>query len=85
MEVNRVIDDVKNIARHTLAFCFVTPEDANKLGPKALKNLSVNDIKKLNNKQTDPKKIKAMKKYKDKIDQRLQTENINPKDLINSK
>lgn len=23
MELNRVIDDVKNIARHTLAFCLV--------------------------------------------------------------
>jgi len=85
MEVNRVIDDVKNISRHTLAFCFITPEDANKLGAKALKNMSVNDIQKLNDKQTEPKKIKAMKKYKDKVNQRLQTENINPKDLINSK
>jgi hypothetical protein len=31
MEANRVIDEVKDIARHTLAFCFVTPEDAAKL------------------------------------------------------
>ncbi len=85
MEVNRVIDDVKNISRHTLAFCFITPEDANKLGSKALKNMSVNDIQKLNSKQTDIRKIKTMKKYKNKVEQRLQTENINPKDLINSK
>jgi transposase len=85
MEANRVIDDVKDISRHTLAFCFVTPEDAAKLGGKALKDITPNDIKKLNNNQTDPKKIKAMKKYKDKVEQRLQTENINPKDLLNSK
>jgi hypothetical protein len=76
---------VKNISRHTLAFCFITPKDANKLGSKALKNISINDIQKLNSKETDPKKIKAMKKYKDKVNQRLQTKNINPKDLINSK
>jgi thermostable 8-oxoguanine DNA glycosylase len=85
MEVNKVIDDVKDISRHTLAFCFVTPEDAAKLGKKALKNITPNDIKKLNNNQNNPKKIKAMKKYKDKVEQRLQTENINPKDLLNSK
>lgn len=85
MEANRVIDDVKNISRHTLAFCFVTPEDAAKLGKKALKNITADDIKKLNKNQGNSKRVGAMKKYKDKAEQRLQTENINPKDLLNSK
>ena len=83
MELNRVIDDVKNITRHTLAFCFVTPEDAIKLGSKALKNLTLDDIKKLN--KTNNKKIKSMKKYEDIAKQRLKSEDINPEKLLNSK
>jgi hypothetical protein len=31
MEVNRVIDEVKDIARHTLSFFFILPEDAIKM------------------------------------------------------
>lgn len=85
MEANRVIDDVKNITRHTLAFCFVTPEDAAKLGKKALKDITADDIRKLNDNQGDIKRIKAMEKYKEKSEQRLQTENLNPNDLLNSK
>jgi hypothetical protein len=38
----------------------------------------------LNENQTD-KKNEAMKKYKDKAEQRLDISNINPKDLLNSK
>lgn len=85
MEANRVIDDVKDIARHTLAFCFVTPEDAVKLWWKALRNITIKDIKKLNENQSDIKRLKAMKKYKAKTEQRLQTKNFNPNDLLNSK
>lgn len=85
MEANRVIDEVKDIARHTLAFCFVTPEDAAKLWWKALKNITVKDIKKLNENQSDTRRIKAMKKYKEKSEQRLQINDINPNDLLNSK
>jgi len=85
MELNRVIDDVKNITRHTLACCFVTPEDAIKLGSKALKNLTLNDIKKLNENQTNNNKMKSMKKYKNKAEQRLKSEDINPESLLNYK
>lgn len=85
MEVNRVIDEVKDIARHTLSFCFILPEDAIKMWKKWLKNISVKEINELNKKQEDKKRIENMKKYKDKAEQRLQTEQINPKDLLNSK
>ena len=85
MEANRVIDEVKNISRHTLAFCFVTPEDAATLWKKALKNISVADIQKLDKNRDNTVKNKVMKKYKDKIEQRLQSNNINPMDLLNSK
>jgi len=85
MEANRVIDEVKNISRHTLAFCFVTPEDAATLWKKALKDISVTDIQKLDKNRANTEKNKVMKKYKKKVDQRLQTHNINHKDLLNSK
>jgi hypothetical protein len=50
-----------------------------------LKNITVKDIKKLNENQSDTRRIKAMKKYKEKSEQRLQINDINPNDLLNSK
>ena len=76
MESNRMVDEVKNIARHVLEFNLITEEEANNLGSKALKDLSVEDVKKLNkSKKVNNSRIKAMKKYKDKAEQRLQLDN----------
>lgn len=84
-EANRVVDQVRDISINSLSMNFVKLEDIHKLGKRAWNKITKEDIKKLNDNQTNKKKIKAMKKYKEKAEQRLNIENIDPKDLLNSK
>jgi hypothetical protein len=63
---------------------FVKLEDIHKLAKRSGTKITKEDIKTLNENQTD-KKIQAMKKYKDKAEQRLDISNIDSKNLLNSK
>lgn len=83
-EANRVVDYVRDISINSLAMNFVKLEDIHKLWKRAWTKITTKDIKTLNNNQSEKKK-KVMQKYKDKAEQRLNIENINPKDLLNSK
>jgi hypothetical protein len=85
IEANRVVDQVRDISRFTLSQNFIKIEDIYKLGKKVTKKITKEDIKQLNKNQTDKKKLEAMKKYKEKAEHRLKVENINRKDLLNSK
>jgi len=84
-EANRVVDYVRDISINTLAMNFVKIEDVHKLDKRKWAKITKEDIKKLNNNQTDKKKVKAMQKYKEKAEQRLKIEDINYKDLLNKK
>ncbi len=83
-EVNRVVDYVRDISINSLAMNFVKIEDIHKLWKRKWTKITKEDIKNLNENQSENKK-KAMQKYKNKADQRLNVLNIDPKDLINSK
>jgi len=83
-EVNRVVDYVRDIAINSLAMNFVKIEDIHKLGKRKWSKITKDDIKNLNDNQSEEKK-KIMQKYKDKAKQRLSIADINPRDLINSK
>ncbi len=85
IEANRVVDWVRDISRFTLSQNFIKLEDIHKLGKKIWKKITKEDIEQLNKNQTDKNKIEWMKKYKEKAEQRLKIEEINPKDLLNSK
>jgi len=84
IEANRVIDQVRDISRHTLQMNFVKVEDIPKLWKKCNEKITVEDVKRLNNSQNNTK-IEVMKKYKEKVDNRLKIVQINKKDLYNSK
>lgn len=84
-EANRVVDYVRDISINSLSMNFVKLEDIHKLGKRSWTNITKEDIKILNESQTNEKKIVAMKKYKEKAEQRLNIENINPQSLLNSK
>lgn len=64
---------------------FVKLEDIHKLAKRTWTKITKEDIKVLNENQADEKKKKAMKKYKEKADQRLNLEAMNPEHLLNSK
>lgn len=83
-EANRAVDEVRNISRYTLASNFIKIEDIPKLWKKIGTKITKEDIEKLNENQTDVTKIKAMKKYKEKAEQRLKAEDIHKEDLLNS-
>ncbi|MDQ7022082.1 MAG: hypothetical protein Q9M97_00870 [Candidatus Gracilibacteria bacterium] len=85
IEANRVVDQVRDISRYTLQMNFIKVEDMAKLGGKSvmkklllkiLKNLIIVKI---------ILKIEAMRKYKEKADQRLNIAQINKNDFYNSK
>ncbi|MDQ7022675.1 MAG: hypothetical protein Q9M97_03995 [Candidatus Gracilibacteria bacterium] len=63
---------------------FIKVEDMAKLGKKCNEKITVEDLKKLNNSQNNTK-IEAMRKYKEKADQRLNIAQINKNDFYNSK
>jgi nucleotidyltransferase/DNA polymerase involved in DNA repair len=63
---------------------FIKIEDLPKLGKKLPKKLEKDDIKKLNESQEETK-VKAMQKYKNKVDMRLKPESIDINALFNSK
>jgi transposase len=81
-EANKVIDEVRQISIWGLRMNFVKVEDIPKLGKKIGKKLTKKDLEKLNQTKT---KNTIMQKYKKKSECRLQTEQINLNDLINSK
>jgi len=60
---------------------FIKIEDISKLWRKPNKKLTKKDIQELNKKAENV----LMQKYKNKAEQRLKIENINPNDLLNSK
>lgn len=80
-EANTMVDEVRQISIWALAMNFIKIEDIPKLGKKIWKKLTKKDIDKLRTDDTN----KIMKKYKEKAEQRLQADLINPKNLINSK
>ena len=83
-EANKVVDEVRQVSIWSLSMNFVKAEDAHKIGKKVWKNLDKMDIQVLNDNQ-DSEKKKAMQKYKDKVDMRLNAESINKNALVNSK
>ena len=83
-ETNRFVDYVRDISINSLSMNFVKLEDIHKLAKRSGTKITKEDIKTLNENQTD-KKIQAMKKYKDKAEQRLDISNIDSKNLLNSK
>ncbi len=84
IEANRVVDQVRDISRYTLQMNFVKVEDIPKLWKKCNEKITVDDLKKLNNNQNIDK-LKWMKKYKEKADNRLNIGQVNKNDLYNSK
>jgi len=83
-ETNRVVDYVRDLTINSLAMNFVKLEDAHKLDKRKWTKITKEDIKILNENQSESK-LKKMKKYKDKADNRLDIVNIKPIDLLNSK
>ena len=80
-EANTMVDEVRQISIWALAMNFIKIEDIPKLGKKVWKKLTKKDIDKLRKDDTNT----TMKKYKEKAEQRLQADLIDPKNLINSK
>ena len=80
-EANKMVDEVRQISIWALAMNFIKIEDIPKLGKKVWKKLTKKDIENLR-KNSDNK---AMQKYKEKAEQRLKADSIDPKKIINSK
>ncbi|MDA3778670.1 MAG: hypothetical protein PF487_00285 [Bacteroidales bacterium] len=76
-----MVDDVRILNSWLVKMSFVKAEDIIKLG-KIPKKLTKKDIAKINKKSN---KNDIMKKYKEKALQRLKSEDINPKSLVNKK
>lgn len=76
-----MVDEVRQISIWALAMNFIKIEDIPKLGKKVWKKLTKKDIENLR-KNSDNK---AMQKYKEKAEQRLKADSIDPKKIINSK
>jgi len=83
-EVNRVVDYVRDIAINSLAMNFVKIEDIHKLWKRKWTKITKEDIAILNEKQPEKKK-KAMRKYRNKAEQRLKIGYYKPTQKIHFK
>jgi len=80
-EANRMVDEVRILNSWLVKMSFVKADDIIKLW-KIPKKLTKKEIAKINK---NSKNKDTMKKYKDKALQRLKSEDINPKMLVNKK
>ena len=80
-EANRVMDEVRIISQWTITMQLLKPDDIIKLWKKLPKDIRKKDIQKLYYESWN----KAMKKYKDKSEQRLKIEDINKNALFDSR
>ena len=85
-EANRMVDDVRALNSWLLKMSFVKADEIIATGkiPKKLTKESIKEINDASGKM-NPKKLNSMKKYKEEVLQRLKADQVNPKDLKNSK
>ncbi len=80
-EANRVMDEVRQISIWSTAMKLIKAEDIAKLWRKIPHNITKKDIEKVYFESNN----EIMKKYKDKLKQRLQSNMFKKEDLLNSK
>ena len=80
-EANKVMDEVRQISIWSTAMKLIKAEDIPKLWRKIPHNITKKDIQKVYFDSNN----EIMKKYKDKLEQRLQSSMFKTEDLLNSK